>query len=207
MALALSKSPACQPVGKVGDVAGCSACGFTQVAAERNDTTVVASRGFVSVAVVNKVLHKAVTGGGALCAVLNHVENRLICVGCAELGSSVGLHKARVRDTTVGCCHLDLGTAVSLELYVSEESRYVVDAGTYLLQNCGQDETVVNKRRIGTVLNSIVNVLNLLVSEDSVNVGPLKCSASSDSRLILAELVCVARSLEEMKVVLPHILE
>lgn len=80
MALGLSISPACQPVGKVGDVAGCGACSLTQVAAERNNATVVASGGLVGVAIVDQILRKTVTGGGSLRAVLDHVEDRLVGV-------------------------------------------------------------------------------------------------------------------------------
>lgn len=66
-----------------------------------------------------------------------------------------------------------------------------MDDGTYLLQDCGQDKAVVYQRRIGTVLNGIVDVLDFLVSENSVSSVPLNGLDEDNSRLILAESVSV----------------
>ena len=80
VALALSICPACQAVCEVGDIAGCRACSFTQVATQRDGTAVVASGGGVGVAVVDEVLCEAVAGCGSLCAVLYHVVDGLVGV-------------------------------------------------------------------------------------------------------------------------------
>ena len=114
VALALSICPAGETVGEIGDVTGSRACGFAQVATERNDTAVVASGGGVGVAVVDEVLHEAVAGCGALRAVLHHVVDGLVGVVGVEFGTSVRLHETGVGDAAVGGGHLDFGAAVSL---------------------------------------------------------------------------------------------
>lgn len=114
VALALSICPAGQTVGEIGDITGGRACGFAQVATQRNDTAVVASGGGVGVAVVDEVLHEAVAGCGSLCAVLHHVVDGLVGVVGVEFGTSVRLHETGVGNATVGGGHLDFGAAVSL---------------------------------------------------------------------------------------------
>lgn len=115
MALGLGICPAGQAVGKIGNIAGCRACGLTQVATQRYDTAVVTSRGAVGIAIVDEVLHEAVTGCSSLCAVLHHVVDGLVGVMRVEFGTSVRLHEAGVGDATVGGGHLDFGAAVGLD--------------------------------------------------------------------------------------------
>jgi hypothetical protein len=115
VALALSKRPARQTVGEIGNVAGSGACCFAQVATQGLDTAVVSSGGGVGVAVVDQVLHEAVAGRSSLCAVLHHVPDGLVGVVGVEFCASVRLHETGVGDATVGGGHLDFGAAVGLE--------------------------------------------------------------------------------------------
>ena len=101
VALALSICPAGQTVGEIGDITGGRACGFAQVATQRNDTAVVASGGGVGVAVVDEVLHEAIAGCSSLCAVLHHVEDGLVGVVGIELCAAVRLHETWVGNATV----------------------------------------------------------------------------------------------------------
>jgi len=173
--------PPSQPVRQIRNITRRRTRRLAQVPSLGDKTTIVAARRRVGAVVVDEILHKAVAGGGALRAVLDHVPDGLIGVLSVEFGAVVGLHDAWVGDAVVGGFYA--GTAGGLGYVSMLLVRSLCVGDTYLLQDCGKDEPVVHEGCGCAVLDCVVNGL------DHFGAGSCQSGETSQPQRSLAHLL------------------